>query len=332
MGALMSRKDRLRGIFDDTAEELAAANFREEAPRGPAGPIRTMALTLGKMEQETKALQEAILAGEHVVDIDPELIDASFVRDRLGDGIVSLDDDLVRSIAENGQEVPILVREHPQRKGRYQVAYGHRRLQAVHLLGQPVKAIVRPLQDIDVVVAQGIENSERQNLSYIERALFAFTLENRRFERSVIMRALATDKTELSKLISVARAVPDSVIRAIGNAPAIGRRRWIALAEILTAKTLAKLEHLFGTPEFANAESNARFEMAVAALADRKSLKAAPERWKPGRGAKISASIKTDDRSYTLALKAEEAPVFGAFITKKLDELYQEFKQINAGD
>ena len=74
-------------------------------------------------------------------------------------------------------------------QGRYQVAYGHRRLQAVRLLGRPVRAIIRPLQDIDVVVAQGVENSARQNLSYIERALFALTLEARGFERSVIMRA-----------------------------------------------------------------------------------------------------------------------------------------------
>jgi ParB family transcriptional regulator, chromosome partitioning protein len=328
----MSRKDRLKGIFDDTAEELAAANFREETPRGPAGPIRTMALTLGKMEEETKALQEAILAGEHVVDLDPDLIDVSFVRDRLSDGVVSLDDDLVRSIAENGQEVPILVREHPASKGRYQVAYGHRRLRAVRLLGRPVRAIIRPLQDIDVVVAQGVENSARQNLSYIERALFALTLEARGFERSVIMRALSTDKTELSKLISVARSVPDSVIRAIGNAPSIGRRRWISLSEILNQKYLTKLEQLFARPDFTNAESDIRFEMVVAALVEHKAAKAAPESWRPGRGAKISASIKADERSYTLALKAEEAPGFGAFITKKLDELYQEFKQINAGD
>lgn len=328
----MSRKDRLKGIFDDTAEELAAANFRDEAPRGPAGPIRTMALTLGKMEEETKALQDAVLAGEHVVDLDPTLIDFSFVRDRLSDGVVSLDDDLVRSIAENGQEVPILVREHPEGKGRYQVAYGHRRLQAARLLGKPVKAVIRPLQDIDVVVAQGVENSARQNLSYIERALFALTLEARGFKRSVIMRALSTDKTELSKLISVARAIPDSVIRAIGNAPSIGRRRWIAVSEVLNSKSPAKLEQLFGQPEFISADSDSRFEMVVMSLAERKATKAAAESWKPGRGARISASIKADDRSYVLALKAEEAPGFGAFITKKLDELYQEFKQINAGD
>ncbi|WP_438755077.1 plasmid partitioning protein RepB [Pararhizobium sp. O133] len=328
----MSRKDRLKGIFDDTVEELAAANFRDEAPRGPAGPVRTMALTLGRMEEESKALQEAILSGEHVVDLDPDLIDVSFVRDRLSEGGLSLEDDFVRSIADNGQEVPILVREHPERKGRYQVAYGHRRLQAARLLGRPVRAVIRPLADTDVVIAQGIENSARQNLSYIERALFALTLEARGFERSVIMRALSTDKTELSKLISVARAVPDHVIRAIGNAPSVGRRRWIALSETLSPKHVARLELLFQRPDFIRASSDERFDMVVVNLAERKAVKTVSESWKPGRGARISASMKAGERSYTLAFKAEEAPDFGAFITGRLDELYREFKKINAGD
>ena len=51
----MSRRDRLKGLFDDTAQELAAANLEEAAMRGPAGPVRSMALTLGRMEEETKA-------------------------------------------------------------------------------------------------------------------------------------------------------------------------------------------------------------------------------------------------------------------------------------
>src|ERR1700761_1590144 len=192
----MSRRDRLKGLFDDPAQELAAANLEEAAMRGPAGPVRSMALTLGRMEEETKAMQEALLSGERIVELDPDLVEISFIRDRLADAPLDLDDELVQSIDENGQEVPILVRNHPTIKGRYQIAYGHRRLQAVKLLGRKVQAIIRKLDDTDVVIAQGIENSARRNLSYVERAVFALNLEHGGFDRPVIMKALSTDKTE----------------------------------------------------------------------------------------------------------------------------------------
>ena len=81
----MSRRDRLKGLFTDTAQELAAANFEETSVRGAAGPVRTMALTLGRMEEESRAMEEALLSGEHIVELDPDLIDSSFIRDRLAD-------------------------------------------------------------------------------------------------------------------------------------------------------------------------------------------------------------------------------------------------------
>ena len=44
------------------------------------------------------------------------------------------------------------------------------------------------------------------------------------------MQALSTDKTELSKLLSVAKAVPSTIVKAIGPAPSAGRRRWMEIA------------------------------------------------------------------------------------------------------
>ncbi|MGO8658348.1 ParB/RepB/Spo0J family partition protein, partial [Rhizobium ruizarguesonis] len=82
-----------------------------------------------------------------------------------------------------------LVRPHPETKGRYQVAYGHRRLAAAREIGIRVRAVVRDLTDGQLVVSQGQENSARTNLSYIERALFASRLEERSFGRDVIMAA-----------------------------------------------------------------------------------------------------------------------------------------------
>ncbi len=271
----MSRRDRLKGLFDDTAQELAAANYEESSSRGSAGPVRTMALTLGRMEEESRAMQEALLSGERIVELDPDLIDSSFVRDRLADQPLDMEDELVQSIAENGQEVPVLVRRHPDDEARYQIAYGHRRLQAVRLLGRKVQAIVRQLDDTDVVIAQGIENSARRNLSYIERAVFAFNLELKGFERPVIMKALSTDKTELSKLLSVAKAIPAEIVRSVGAAPGIGRRKWMALAQDWNGMTAARLAKLIASEQFMAEESDRRFELLVAELA-RKEAKPEP--------------------------------------------------------
>lgn len=331
----MSRRDRLKGLFDDTAQELAAANFEDAAARGPAGPVRSMALTLGRMEEETKAMQEALLSGERIVELDPALVEISFIRDRLADAPLDLDDELVQSIAENGQEVPILVRNHPTVQGRYQIAYGHRRLQAVKLLGRKVQAIIRKLDDTDVVIAQGIENSARRNLSYVERAIFALNLENGGFDRPVIMKALSTDKTELSKLLSVAKAVPAELVNVIGIAPGIGRRKWLALSQLMANNTLPKLQKLLASESFAGLESDQRFEALFAELTRKPGSADTTEyEWTPKNGEKIRATIKASANSFTLALKTAAAPDFGDYISRRLDELYQAYRtdKLNAGD
>lgn len=331
----MSRRDRLKGLFDDTAQELAAANYEEPSSRGSAGPVRTMALTLGRMEEESRAMQEALLSGERIVELDPDLINSSFVRDRLADQPLDLEDELVRSIAESGQEVPILVRRNPHDEDRFQIAYGHRRLQAVKLLGLKVQAIVRKLDDTDVVIAQGIENSARRNLSYIERAVFALNLELKGFERPVIMKALSTDKTELSKLISVAKAIPAEIVRSVGAAPGIGRRRWMALAQDWNGMTAARLAKLIASEGFSAEESDRRFELLVAELAKKEAKPETTEfDWKPKSGGKIAGRIKSAGNSFTIALKTGDAPDFGAYISRRLDELYEAYRagRLQAGE
>ena len=172
--------------------------------------------------------------------------------------------DLVAQIREHGQQVPILVRPHPEANGRYQVAYGHRRLAAVKELGIKVRAVIRELSDDQLVVSQGQENNARTNLSYIERALFAARLEDRSFSREVIMAALNVDKAALSKMISVVRQIPIELIEAIGAAPEVGRRRWMEFAEKLP-KAKIELQALLASLSADNS-SDQRFQEAVDAL------------------------------------------------------------------
>ena len=151
-----------RLLHVDTVDAGAKAEARK--PR-TAGAVRAMGLTL--------AQSEASADGRNVQEIEPSLCDPSFARDRLGEGgaYQSEDDGIeafAESIADGGQVVPILVRPHPDAKGRYQIAYGHRRVRACARLGQPVRAIVAALSDDDLIVAQG-RGKQRAARSHLHR-------------------------------------------------------------------------------------------------------------------------------------------------------------------
>lgn len=323
----MSRRNILTTLLDS---KLAAANSSDRpAPQSNdrvlAGPVRTMSLTLDRMAEESRTLQEALATGSAVVELDPQSVDVSFVKDRFS----GLDDPefqtLKESLRAHGQEVPILVRPHPTRSGGYQAAYGHRRLKAAQDLGIKIKAVVRNLDDRQLVIAQGIENSARRDLSFIERAVFARSLEDSGHDRSVIMAALSTDKTELSKLITAARALPDSVVRAIGPAPKAGRRRWLQLAELLRGrKTLARVEAVLSDANLP-ADSDARFLKAFAAAMEKASKTTRDEIWKRPDGAPL-ARISRDPKATILRFDEKIEPDFGAYVARRLSDLYEEFR------
>lgn len=323
----MTRRNILKSLLGG---ELAAANTAPRAPgeardRVLAGPVRTMSLTLDRIEEESRALQEALATGAAVVEIDPALVDASFIQDRLPGADDPAYAALKESLREHGQEVPILVRPHPGREGRYQAAYGHRRLRATQELGLKVRAVVRALNDEQLIVAQGIENSVRRDLSFIERAMFARALEDGGYDRPVIMAALSTDKTELSKMISVARSVPEEVARAIGPAPKAGRRRWMELAERLrNADTARRVASVLADPDMTR-DSDARFLEALAAASAKTRAPARAETWKNSTGTPL-ARVTRDAKATVVRFDEKAEPEFGDFVIERLNELYEEFR------
>ena len=323
----MTRRNILTSLLEG---KLAAANSSEcpsavNPDRVLAGPVRTMSLTLDRMADKSRALQEALATGAAVVELDPECIDLSFIRDRL-----PCPDDpefqvLKESLRSHGQEVPILVRPHPTRGGSYQAAYGHRRLKAAQDLGIKIKAVVRNLDDRQLIIAQGIENTARRDLSFIERALFAKSLEDSGHDRSVVMAALSTEKTELSKMITVARALPEALVRAIGPAPKAGRRRWLQLAELLRSrKTLVRVEAALSDPNFP-ADTDARFLRALAAATDKLTASDRAQVWKRPDGAAL-ARISRDAKATIVRFDEKAEPDFGAYVIERLNDLYEEFR------
>lgn len=212
----MARKDVLKGLLATPAPEAAAPAL----PRAQKGAIGAVSRSI------------ADLKARSVIELDPHQIEAGGMHDRL-DSVAEDDKQLARSIAEYGQQVPVLVRPHPEKDGKYQIVYGRRRVLAMRDLGQPVKALVRDLDDRELILAQGQENTARRDLSFIEKVNFARQLQDAGYDRKVICDALSVDKTLISRMLSVAEKIPVALIEGIGAAPSVGRDRWLGLADLI---------------------------------------------------------------------------------------------------
>jgi ParB family transcriptional regulator, chromosome partitioning protein len=352
-----NRRDQLRALFG-TVESIPVPNPKTVEhtpaqqggsveplkPRAASGAVKAMGLSLGGISREiedARRLKDSLEGAERVVDIDPALVESSFIEDRLSHdtGFDESFEELVESIRLNGQQVPILVRPHPDRPGHYQTAYGHRRLRAAVRVAKPVQAIVRDLTDAQLVLAQGKENTERRDLSFIERAFFARNLVERGFERGLVQDALSLDKAEMTRFLQVAASVPASIVRAIGPAPKIGRPRWVRFAELLKSEAAkqAALNEI-ALDVFKAADSNSRFNRVFERLLKQVEPAAAPARSAPtsfrqSRDAEISsiAELHSHEGRPVLTFTVHAPNGFAEFVASELDQLLSRFKNHNGG-
>ncbi len=334
---MSKRTDTIRALFTKSPEAkgaggmLSADNMPLEGQRRPAGAVNAIRGTFSDIERENESLRSAAAAGERIVEIAARLIDPSPFPDRFQDDGDPSFEALKASISERGQEVPVLLRPHPAAAGRYQTAFGHRRIRALAALGRPVRALVRELSDDDLAAAQGVENAARADLSFIERAVFAMRLEEAGRSRAVIQQALAIDRAETSKLIAVARGIPPGIAAAIGRAPRAGRPRWQELAEALkSAAALKRVQGVAAQLQFKERDSGSRF-LAVLAAAKR-SPEAATER-KPVKMAIKAQSGETiariTDGGGISRIEIDRIPnaAFADFVAEELPALYARFSE-----
>ena len=293
-----------------------------------------MGLDLANLREgasQAQQLRAQLESGSTVVELDPHNVERSFAADRLTADTDEELRELAQSIATSGQQVPVLVRPHPDQPGRYQMAYGHRRLAAVLRLNIPIKAVVRPLSDAELVVAQGKENVERRNLTFIERALFAAALEDRGFDRPTLYAALGVQAAEMTRYLQVVRAIPRPILLAIGAAPRTGRPRWQELQRLFThPKASQEAERVISSTGFNTLGSDSRFLRVFDALRALASQPSGERYWRDSKGQPI---VKIDQAPHGTKLTVDErlAPQFGAFLIDRLDELYAAFRKADAG-
>lgn len=319
----MARKNPFANLMDEHASEEG----RPALDYTIKGASRSIINSIDELADRA----DKLLEGETVIELDPDSLDASFVRDRLDDDGEEFND-LLEAIRERGQDSPVLVRPHPSKPGRYMVVFGHRRVKVAKMLGRKIRAVVKDLKDRDHVIAQGQENSARANLSFIEKAQFAGRLAGLQYDNDngVVMTALAIDRATLSKMLSVA-GIPAALLTAIGAAKSVGRDRWYEL-KLLLEKT-ANLERALALVEeegFAASTSDERFNLLVGRLksAAKKTKATATERKWAAQDRAVSAEMKASGKNFLLALKGKQAEVlgFGEFLSDSLPELYAAYR------
>jgi ParB family chromosome partitioning protein len=291
----------------------------------PSGAVKAMSLGLDRLSAEAaqaKVLRKELASRETTQELDPALFTPP-ISDRISSANDGRLQQLKAAIAENGQQIPIIARPHPTDEGRFQIAAGHRRWRVAQELGLKLKTIVRKLSDQELVILQGQENGPREDLTFVERARFAMQMESHGFDRDTLSAALSVDKPEISRLLTVAQALGEDLIVAIGPAPKIGRPRWLQLVKSLEqAGAREALDEVVGSADFQNGDSDQRFVIALQALGSRqraaKRRLATPDRvaWVEKKGRQVR--LVSDNAA------------FASFIQQRLPALLEEFAG-NAG-
>ncbi|MEL7165495.1 MAG: plasmid partitioning protein RepB [Pseudomonadota bacterium] len=290
---------------------LPADKNQRPKPPAPRGAVGALQSSLSKLQEN--AVQE----------IDAALIDEAGLEDRLGDDHAD-HEALTYSLRNYGQQVPVLLRPHSTTRGRYEIVYGRRRLRALRELGLPVKAMVRQLDDDQLVLAQGQENTARRDLSFAEKASFAAQLDAEGYDRDTIAAALSIDQPMVSRMLKVGQAIPLRILRKVGPAPGIGRDRWLALIKLMEKNGSGRAFAFLDTPDAAAMTSDDRFEVMFTRASGIKPAptpKPAPRPLRTDAG-DVLGDIKPRKKGVTLTIRDGDG--FAAWLDAQADTVIAE--------
>lgn len=318
------------------AEELRKKKAFPDTPRPPIRPngpqdALNRAASVSKIE-----IPAASPPVKDVQTIKASLCVPSEIKDRLDVAIDPELDELVQSIKEDGQKVPILVRPHPSKLDHYEIAYGRRRWKACLELGIAVLAIIdRNLNTEQLVIAQGKENHERKNLSFIETAVFVEKL-SKQYPSKVVMAAIGVKaRSALANYSQITRSIPPGLVDLIGPAPKVGRPKWKSLAlafetGLQSSTGFMKMMNAFTTAQdWASADSNRRFD-TVFALATKQ-----PVTSEVGGKLELHSSltgkplveVSPRKNGFKFGFKGKDGDELSVFLKDRLPILIEEFEK-----
>jgi ParB family chromosome partitioning protein len=264
-----------------------------------------------------------------IQEIDTSLVLAWGPKDRLDIELTAVNSDtplesiqeLAVSIQESGQQVPVLLRPSNERDGYFEVIYGQRRILACRHLGIPVRALIRTLDDSDALMAKGLENASRAELSYYERVRFAQAIIDQGYSRAEVCQALAISKNTLSQLERISRLVPAEVGEAIGAAPSAGRPKWTSLASAFEKDQLNESTVLSQLGTIGGMDSDERMDAVLKEIGKRGPQERSADERSPIDGVKV----RSGKSGVSLTVKRSgKSANFADWLDRNLDQLIQE--------
>ncbi|TXR50457.1 plasmid partitioning protein RepB [Phyllobacterium endophyticum] len=317
-----------------TTDQQPEATAQPSGNRVGAGVIGAAHRAIDDIRSERDRLKAIVESGGGSVrDLDPSLIDPSPYPDRLPDEDATSFEAFKRSIETEGQKVPVQIRKHPSLPGRYQIVYGHRRWLAAKQLRQPVRAIEVEISDLDLVLAQGIENASRQDLTWIERALFALRMDEAGIKPRYIYAALSIEDAELARMRNVYRIIPVDIIEAIGRAPKIGRPRWLDLAKTVAgdSSALDALRAVLVRKGDAVETSDQRFQRALNTIKPASSGRREPSPITDTSGTKLGALL-ISSKEVRISAEGSLGIEFLKFVKAELPALTERFARLRENE
>ena len=308
--------------------------------RGDVSPAKDASDKVGLSRRQSspvisnvgKALSH--LSEDVIVSLDPSKVERSPFKDRF-EYDEEADDKLEAlkiSLATEGQRIPVLVRPHPTKDDRYQLAYGRRRHDAIMAImaesERPetvkIKAYVRELTDRQLIEEQTLENGPREDLTWIEKAMWAVQLKSTGLSHRAIGENMGLSEVAVSQMFRVTSAIPEDIVFAIGRAQAAGRPKWTALAELMKdASKVETIRKIVKTPEFEKADGVERVSLAMRAALAEPSI--ADDRVHDfTAGNRVFGRMKSTLSGTTVTIPKKEN-AFALWLAERMPELVREF-------
>lgn len=293
-----------RKVFIPTPDHSASDAPAPDDERPPLPPRTPLAKGGAGAPRYMQGSVDAASDRSHE-DIPLDHIQGSPIEDR-----IDLTEDiemLMASIEANGQQIPITVRivnlDRP-----YEIVAGRRRLEAIRRLGRStIRGFVTRMTDDEAFVAQGIENSARLETSFIERARTAVMAAEAGFPQNRIAEFLAIQPSMVSMMTSIYGRIGESLVKAIGPARGIGRRKWERLSRLLDQRGLDATD-VVDRVDTSIQSSPDRFEALVEILDDTRAVIEPPSRLSPKPPVERSVRHHKRRRYFGGALTSVQAP------------------------
>jgi len=185
------------------------------------------------------------------------------------------------------------------------------------------------------LLAKGLENAARRNLSFYEKARFAEAIQAAGHESATVRQVLNLSASGHSHLTKVTQNVPTRVGDLIGAAPKSGRPRWTDLAELFLERKLTEKVALdLLTKISATLTSDERLDALIREASKRGTkVSSGPREIAPMDG----VVIKAGRGSVSLSVKKSGTSAdFANWLEANLEDIikrsYAEFTDVNSED